>query len=60
MAPDADLGKTTKDGVVVPSGKWKKQEGTEDSSLLYNEFIVYDVGQVNIKYLLKLKFNYKF
>jgi len=60
MAPNADEGKTTKDGVVIPSGKWKKQSGTEDSSLLYNEFIVYDVGQVNIKYLLKLKFNYKY
>jgi len=60
MAPNATESKTTKDGVVIPSGKWKKQEGTEDSSLLYNEFIVYDVGQVNIKYLLKLKFNYKY
>ena len=60
MAPNSAESKTTKDGVVIPSGKWIKQPGTEDSSLLYNEFIVYEVGQVNIKYLLKLKFNYKY
>jgi len=29
------------------------------TSLLYNEYIVYDVAQVNIKYLLKFKFHYK-
>ena len=28
------------------------------TSLLYNEFIVYDVDQVQIRYLLKVKFNY--
>uniref|UniRef100_A0A668ADB8 Poly [ADP-ribose] polymerase n=1 Tax=Myripristis murdjan TaxID=586833 RepID=A0A668ADB8_9TELE len=27
--------------------------------LLYNEYIVYDVAQVNLKYLLKIKFNYQ-
>lgn len=28
-----------------------------DSSLLYNEYIVYDVSQIRAKYLLKVKFN---
>lgn len=60
MAPNPEEGKTTKDGVLIPSGKWKKLEGTEDSSLLYNEFIVYDVGQVSMKYLIKTKFSYKY
>ncbi len=26
--------------------------------LRYNEFIVYDIAQVKIRYLLRLKFNY--
>ena len=26
--------------------------------LRYNEFIVYDIAQVKIKYLLRVKFNY--
>ena len=29
------------------------------SALLYNEFIVYDVKQVRMKYLVKLKFKYR-
>ncbi|XP_064412633.1 poly [ADP-ribose] polymerase 1 isoform X2 [Latimeria chalumnae] len=46
------------DGVQVPLGKGTSM-GIEDASLLYNEYIVYDIAQVNLKYLLKLKFNYK-
>jgi len=30
----------------------------KNSQLLYNEFIVYDIAQIKIKYLLKLKFHY--
>lgn len=33
--------------------------GVNDIFLLYNEYIVYDIVQVNLKYLLKLKFNFK-
>lgn len=33
--------------------------GVNDICLLYNEYIVYDIVQVNLKYLLKLKFNFK-
>ena len=29
------------------------------SSLLYNEFIVYDTDQVLLKYLLRVEFEYK-
>ena len=29
-----------------------------DTSLLYNEFIVYDVAQVEIRYMLKLEWDY--
>lgn len=45
------------DGVVVPCGN-SVTDPKLKSDLLYNEFIVYDVCQVNIKYLLKMKFNY--
>ncbi|XP_054835441.1 poly [ADP-ribose] polymerase 1 isoform X3 [Eublepharis macularius] len=46
------------DGVDVPLGKGMPS-GISDTCLLYNEYIVYDVAQVNLKYLLKLRFNYK-
>lgn len=57
-APDPTMSVTRSDGVLVPLGKPKVDEALR-SSLLYNEYIVYDVDQVNIQYLLKLKFNYK-
>ena len=45
------------DGVLVPHGK---QTNTKiyDSWLHYNEYIVYDVAQINPRYLVKVKFNY--
>ncbi|CAK1553493.1 unnamed protein product [Leptosia nina] len=56
--PDPAQNKILDDGVIVPLGK--AVENTQKTSLLYNEFIVYDVAQVNVKYLLQLKFNYKY
>ncbi|XP_057363781.1 poly [ADP-ribose] polymerase 1 isoform X3 [Manis pentadactyla] len=60
------LGKTTPDpsasitvdGAEVPLGTGISS-GVSDTCLLYNEYIVYDVAQVNLKYLLKLKFNFR-
>ncbi|XP_061610330.1 poly [ADP-ribose] polymerase 1 [Phyllopteryx taeniolatus] len=49
---------TTLDGVEVPLGKGANTD-IDDTSLLYNEYIVYDVAQINLKYLLKIKFNYQ-
>uniref|UniRef100_A0AAQ5Y165 Poly [ADP-ribose] polymerase n=1 Tax=Amphiprion ocellaris TaxID=80972 RepID=A0AAQ5Y165_AMPOC len=46
------------DGVQVPLGKGV-HTNIDDTSLLYNEYIVYDVAQINMKYLLKIKFNYQ-
>ena len=57
-------GKTApKDGqmlgdVLVPSGEGVST-GAEATSLLYNEFIVYDVAQIKTRYLFKMKFHYK-
>ena len=55
-----DPAETTQlDGIEVPYGKGVKQY-VEKTDLLYNEYIVYDVAQIQCKYLFKLKFNYKF
>jgi poly [ADP-ribose] polymerase 1 len=56
-APDASGSHIRSDGVVIPMGKPVVDDKLR-SSLLYNEFIVYDIAQVNVQYLLKLKFNY--
>uniref|UniRef100_A0A1Y1KWX6 Poly [ADP-ribose] polymerase n=1 Tax=Photinus pyralis TaxID=7054 RepID=A0A1Y1KWX6_PHOPY len=49
-----------KDNTEVPLGKGIQMDLQKNTSLLYNEYIVYDVAQVNIKYLLKMKFNYQY
>lgn len=56
--PNPD-GWETRDGVQIPCGLPVKNDNLK-SSLLYNEFIVYDPAQVNIKYLLKMTFKYKY
>lgn len=54
--PSAEL--VREDGVKVPLGE-PVTDDTIQSSLLYNEFIVYDVAQVKIQYLFKMKFKYE-
>jgi poly [ADP-ribose] polymerase len=44
--------------VSVPMGKGKPS-GVASSSLLYDEFIVYDTSQIKQKYVLQVKFHYK-
>uniref|UniRef100_A0A3B5L854 Poly [ADP-ribose] polymerase n=1 Tax=Xiphophorus couchianus TaxID=32473 RepID=A0A3B5L854_9TELE len=56
-APDPNAS-TTLNGVQVPLGKGVNTN-IDDTSLLYNEYIVYDVAQINLKYLLKIRFNYQ-
>ncbi|XP_023212370.1 poly [ADP-ribose] polymerase 1-like [Centruroides sculpturatus] len=46
------------DGLVIPAGKPVNSK-ISNGDLLYNEYIIYDTAQVNIKYLLKVKFNWK-
>jgi poly [ADP-ribose] polymerase len=45
-------------GTIVPYGKPVKAK-VKNTSLLYNEYIVYDVAQVNITYLVQAKFKFK-
>lgn len=56
-SPDPKTYITLENGCVVPCGKGKK-DSKLDTSLLYNEYIVYDTAQIKMKYLLKLKFKY--
>ncbi|XP_070576368.1 poly [ADP-ribose] polymerase 1-like [Ptychodera flava] len=57
-APEQSASMTLDDGVVVPLGKGTTS-GTTRTSLLYNEYIVYDVAQIEMKYLCQMKFNFK-
>ncbi|GAU93583.1 hypothetical protein RvY_05505 [Ramazzottius varieornatus] len=59
--PDPKQTITTEDGVEIPMGHPKDAglANSAHSSLLYNEYIVYNEAQVNIRYLLKVKFQYK-
>jgi len=47
------------DGVDVTVPKGKLRSTGVSSSLLYDEFVVYDESQVRFRYLLRVKFNYK-
>jgi poly [ADP-ribose] polymerase len=42
--------------VLVPCGT-QEENSKVNSSLMYNEFIVYDTAQVRMKYLIRMKFN---
>lgn len=50
---------TRSDGVVIPTGT-PVTDPKIDSSLLYNEYIVYDAAQVKCSYLFRMKFNYNY
>jgi len=53
--PDPTKSAYTKDGIEVPYGPAVPVD-LEDGSLLYNEYIVYDVAQIRMRYLIKMKF----
>lgn len=56
--PDPKEAHKLDNDVIVPIGN-PIEDPKLSSDLLYNEYIVYDVSQVNIKYLFKMKFNYR-
>jgi len=51
--------RTMKDGCVVPCGASEVATLPQASSLLYNEFIVYNVNQIRIRYMINMSFDYK-
>ncbi|KZC08363.1 PREDICTED: poly [ADP-ribose] polymerase [Dufourea novaeangliae] len=57
--PNPKQSHTTKDGVEIPYGPPVTVKLPKSSALLYNEYIVYDVAQVKLQYLLKTKFKYR-
>ncbi|XP_058076900.1 poly [ADP-ribose] polymerase 2 isoform X1 [Magnolia sinica] len=57
-APDPSEFQTLEDGVVVPLGKPTKHPVPE-CSLGYNEYIVYNVDQIRMQYVVQVNFNYK-
>ncbi|XP_026751130.1 poly [ADP-ribose] polymerase [Galleria mellonella] len=56
--PDPALARTLPDGTLVPLGPPITVD--RNVSLLYNEYIVYDVAQVNVKYLMEMKFDFNY
>ncbi|XP_064467342.1 poly [ADP-ribose] polymerase 2-like isoform X2 [Ornithodoros turicata] len=57
--PNPDEFKTMSDGVVVPCGRLVTLDKPDKGvaySLLYNEYIVYDVSQIKMKYLIWVNF----
>ncbi|KAI3449469.1 hypothetical protein Pfo_006134 [Paulownia fortunei] len=57
-APDLSEAQSLDDGVVVPLGRPKEQPGPK-GSLFYNEYIVYNVEQIRMRYLVHVNFNFK-
>lgn len=49
---------TMDDGVIVPNGKLSNSN-VAGASLLYDEFIVYDQNQLNLRFIVKVKGNFK-
>lgn len=47
----------TLDGIKVATGGLRRADFP--TGLHYNEYVVYDIAQVKMKYLVKVKFNYK-
>ena len=61
VAPDPKKVKKLEDGTIVPMGPSVNTGIEKDNPgwcLQYNEYIVYDVAQVKMRYLAKIKFNY--
>jgi poly [ADP-ribose] polymerase 2/3/4 len=59
-APDPAATVTLPDGIVVPLGTPVDAAAAlgRSLSLLYNEYIVYQVGQLRIRYILMVEFEY--
>ena len=57
--PDPKKETKLSDGTVVPMGPGVDCKTSSGLSLQYNEYIVYDVSQIKMRYLAKIKFNYK-
>lgn len=61
-APDPKNYTTLTDGTIVPMGPGVNTNvvNPRGYTLMYNEYIVYDVHQIRMRYLAKIKFNYNY
>ncbi|XP_054748686.2 poly [ADP-ribose] polymerase 2-like [Lytechinus pictus] len=61
IAPDPKKSFTMEDGTVIPLGKGidTKVVNPNGYTLNYNEYVVYNTNQIRMRYLVKLKFNFK-
>ncbi|KAI4498125.1 hypothetical protein M0802_006611 [Mischocyttarus mexicanus] len=57
--PDPSVVHKMDDSVEVPYGPPVQAKLNKKSSLLYNEYIIYDTAQVKARYLIKMNFKYK-
>ncbi|XWS36162.1 hypothetical protein CRYUN_Cryun20dG0061200 [Craigia yunnanensis] len=55
-APDPSEAQTVDDGVIVLLGNPNKQK--REGALWYNEYIVYNVDQIRMPYLVQVNFKY--
>jgi len=56
--PDPGYDIQTSDGLIISLGK-ETDTGVPVSELVHNEIVVYDVNQIKMKYLLKVRFHHK-
>ncbi|KHJ80022.1 Poly(ADP-ribose) polymerase catalytic domain protein [Oesophagostomum dentatum] len=54
--PDPKETMKSEEGYVIPLGKPVDANQDKDCSLLYNEYVVYDVDQIRLRYIVKTKF----
>jgi poly [ADP-ribose] polymerase len=58
FVPDPTKEETVEDKIVIPIGKLS-ESGLADVFLEHSEYVVYNVSQVRIRYMLKVKFDFK-
>lgn len=58
--PDPEQVHVKDDGVAIPLGTPVPSTHPKPVSLLYNEYIVYDVAQVQVQYLIRTNFKYNY
>ncbi|CAN6693718.1 unnamed protein product [Malus baccata var. baccata] len=56
--PDSSKVESLDDGVMVPLGQ-QKENTSHEGSLRHNEYIVYNVEQIRMRYVVQVNFNFK-
>jgi len=59
QVPDVKGDIEVEPGLVAHTGPITQDKSITAGHLMYNEYIVYDIAQIQLRYLVRLKFNYK-